>query len=240
MDTFPWTDLIDDLRPHVLKHLTVKELVAIERVDSKMFADVKLAMSHVKKLVIVDKKGRLLDGFCRIQEHQFDERDIVKITTESHASLIKKLPHLVAIVIYPEVSPGAIDALSKCSQLRHVDITNDEELDLPLNDCSKIECSSVGVSKLDPAKFPNLKYFSGILSPSNLETLLKNGLERVTSYSVSSNCRRIIIERGQNLQIINVTFANLGHEELVRIGQHFKTLLVEFLYANEDYFASSL
>lgn len=54
MDTFPWKEMNDDLRQYILRYLTVKELMPVERVNKKMKQDVLGALGTVHKLAIFD------------------------------------------------------------------------------------------------------------------------------------------------------------------------------------------
>lgn len=79
MDIFPWPDLIDEIRPLVLHHLSVKQLVAIECIRTQMQRDVRDELCRVTKLVILNDDKRWCDEFCTIKAHQFHKVDAVKM-----------------------------------------------------------------------------------------------------------------------------------------------------------------
>lgn len=226
MDIFPWANFNEDLRLYVLKYLNIKQLVAVERVNKKMQSDVLTALLVVKKLAIPDSNGGVYVGFCSVQEHQFVKADAVNVDYDSQASLIKKLPNLVAITIEAQVGPAVIAALSKCHQLRHLAIRNPKYVNSKKLDWSNIECTSFRVSKLDPAKCPNMKFINGQLSSSNMEMLLKNGLLGIVSDGdVSDDCRELIFKHGHRIRVLMVAkLAFLYHHELERLNNDFGDL----------------
>lgn len=149
MDVFPWSELFDHLRLHVLNFLTITQLVAIERVNTTWQEDVHKALRRVTKLVVPDHTRLLPRNPCTIPEHQFNEGQIVHVNKTSHASLIRKLPNLIAIVVATPIGGGVYDALNKCPKLRHVDIDNSNRLNSTKMNWTNIDCT---IFRLDPFK----------------------------------------------------------------------------------------
>lgn len=116
------------LGPLVLKHLNIKELVAVERVSHQWQADVLLVLRKFTLLAVADEDefDRKFKSppwrFCFERGLRTSFVTVLRAewTPSNLSSFISKLPNLEAFYYIEKIDLELFKALAKCSKLSHV------------------------------------------------------------------------------------------------------------------------
>lgn len=239
MRSFPMSKLFDiGLAPRVLKHLTLKELVAFECVSHQWRAEVHFTLRRITQLAVSNEIYFEPDAihfpsdFCFELGHHFANAHILraKWTSSNLPQLIKKLPNLEAVFIGGMVRDirGLFDALANCSRLVHVEIPKATGYQLCVLNISKITCIDAVRWYPTVRECPKLKYLKGSEWPpknvmSNLVQHFHNGLLGVTNHELHLNTTTII-EHARHLRVLNISYNEVRKEDIETLVRHLKDL----------------
>lgn len=216
-------DLSDNILKLILDNLTVKELVAVERVSKKWQKNVLLIHSCCSVLAIRTKfqnsMSKVTHNLCQIKSHFINCDDVIILRNFDYriVSLLKKLPNLTTFYldisyvtifdeeVFDENLKKIRDALQVLT-LEHLEVYGARRALFSISSQS-LNCFTFGsFLELVETKCPSIKNICGLpSSPDRLITLLKNGLININGhFHYKPGFRDAILRHGSNLEVLNM------------------------------------
>lgn len=249
-DRFPMSKLFDkDLGRYVLKHLELTQLLRIEHVNKQWQSEVHCELRRITQLAVYRTELPSVHydfspptDFCEIPGHRFAYQRIYgrEWTLLSLSTLIRKLSNLEAVYIGGDVLSHDLEALAKCSKLRHVEINRAQREHLQSLDIARLECLYTRLWEPTVRECPNLKYLWAhhFLTTENfVEHLRKDlrGIKNLNGVASDQSLINAMLEHGQGLRIMDISNCLIGKETITRIGDQLKDLRTFTVYGDHEY-----